>query len=81
MNILSAMIRLIKAKYARFQCHKNPVRYARSIGIQIGKGTRFYGAQPKMFSLEPWVIKIGDNCHITDDVLFETHDTGTLTVE
>ena len=46
-----------------------------------GGGTRFYGTSPKMFSTEPWVITIGDNCNITDDVLFMTHDAGTLAVE
>lgn len=44
-------------------------------------GTRFYGASPEMFSTEPWVIKIGCNCNITADVLFMTHDGGTLAVE
>ena len=34
-----------------------------------------------MFSTEPWIIKIGENCNITADVLFETHDAATISVE
>lgn len=63
MNIFGNIIRLIKSRYARFQCHINPVRYARSIGVKVGNGTTFYGASPKMFSTEPWVITIGGVPH------------------
>lgn len=30
------------------------------------------------WSTEPWLIRLGDNVHITDGVRFETHDGGTL---
>lgn len=33
-----------------------------------------------MFPTEPWLITIGDNCHITYGVRFLTHDGGTLVV-
>lgn len=63
------------------RCKRNPVAYARSIGVRIGANTRFYGASPGMFSTEPWLISIGDNVHITDGVKFLTHDGGTLILE
>ncbi|WP_214709024.1 MULTISPECIES: acyltransferase [unclassified Exiguobacterium] len=31
-----------------------------------------------MFSTEPWLITLGNNTHITDEVKFITHDGGTL---
>lgn len=57
------------------------MKYARNLGVYVGEGTRFYGVTPKTFSTEPWVITIGYNCNITADVLFMTHDAGTLAVE
>ena len=31
-----------------------------------------------MFGTEPWLVSLGDNVHITDEVKFLTHDGGTL---
>ncbi|MFZ1290153.1 MAG: hypothetical protein WAR79_08680 [Melioribacteraceae bacterium] len=31
-----------------------------------------------MFGTEPWIITIGNHVHITREVLFITHDGGTL---
>lgn len=41
-------------------------------GLQVGEGTLFVGMQH--FGSEPYLIKIGDNCLITDGVNFITHD-------
>ena len=81
MSIVCALCRLIKSRVNKIKCHLNPVAYAKSIGVKVGGGTKFYGASPMMFSTEPWIVSIGENCHITADVLFETHDGGTLVVE
>ena len=79
--IIKKFKKFVKNRVERIYCHINPVEDARSIGVTIGEGTRFYGTSPKMFSTEPWIIKIGENCNITADVLFETHDAATLSVE
>lgn len=81
MRIISRITERIRTLLARWKCHVDPVGYARSLGVRVGKGTRFYGTSPKMFSTEPWVITIGENCNITDEVLFMTHDAGTLSVK
>ena len=53
-----------------------PIKYAKKIGVNF-KGTVYiYGSVS--YSTEPWLITIGDRCHITDGVKFETHDGGTL---
>lgn len=69
---------LIKLFLNRLKCKKNPVKYFRKIGVKIGKNVHFYGANPTMFSSEPWLVTLGDNVHISDNVLFLTHDNGTL---
>lgn len=71
----------IGLKIDRFRCARDPVKYAKSLGVRVGEGTRFYRASPETFSTEPWVITIGRNCKIAPDVLFITHDGGTLTLE
>lgn len=53
-------------------------KYARKIGVNINGRVRIYGNPYKMFGTEPWIIKLGDNVHITDEVMFVTHDGGTL---
>jgi acetyltransferase-like isoleucine patch superfamily enzyme len=56
----------------------DPLGYARSLGVRLGKNVKFYGMPPGMFSTEPWLITIGDNVHITAGCAFITHDGGTL---
>lgn len=73
--------KVMKSIYSFVSCKVNPVSYGRSLGVKIGDGTKIYGATPHMFSTEPWIIEIGNKCHITADVLFVTHDGGTLIIE
>lgn len=56
----------------------DPNGYASSIGVRLGKNVKFYGMKPGMFSTEPWLITIGDDCYITANCQFITHDGGTL---
>ena len=52
--------------------------YAKWIGVNMGKNVHIYGNPTKMFGSEPWLITLGNNVHITSDVLLVTHDGGTL---
>lgn len=56
----------------------NGIKYAKYIGVNMGKNCFIYGNPMHMFSTEPWCITLGDNVHITREVLFITHDGGTL---
>jgi len=56
----------------------SPVGYARWIGVNAGKNVRIYGNSYGMFGTEPWCITLGNNVHITREVLFVCHDGGTL---
>lgn len=52
--------------------------YAKFIGVNMKGKVHIYGNPYKMFSTEPWCVTLGDNVHITDDVVFVCHDGGTL---
>lgn len=54
----------------------SPEGYANHIGVNIAKDVRIYGNVS--WGTEPWIITIGDGCHITNDVTFVTHDGATL---
>lgn len=64
--------------YDRFLAKINPAKYAINIGVKVLGKCFIYGDSYKMFSTEPWLITLGNNVHITDEVRFITHDGGTL---
>jgi len=70
--------RFLSGLWKRYKIGRDPVGYARSIGVRIGRGCHFYAADAGMFGSDPYLITIGDNVHITRGVLFITHDGGTL---
>ena len=70
--------KLIKKIYLTIYAYINHVGYAKYIGVNMGYNVNIYGNPLNMFGTEPWCINIGNNVHITRDVLFVTHDGGTL---
>ena len=52
------------------------MRYARTIGVNMPMGVNLYGKV--YWGTETWLITIGEGCHITNNVTFETLDGGTL---
>jgi len=48
--------------------------YRKYFGVKIGKNIRFTGKPD--WGVEPFLIEIGDNVTITQDVFFITHDGG-----
>jgi acetyltransferase-like isoleucine patch superfamily enzyme len=73
--ILLSVVRTLRDKIA---AARDPIRFARGIGVDVHPSVRFYGVSRGMFGSEPWLIRIGANCHITAGVTFVTHDGGTL---
>lgn len=65
---------LFEAVYAKF----DHTGYAKYKGVTFGENFHIYGNPYSMFGTEPWCIKFGNNVHITRDVMFITHDGGTL---
>jgi len=49
------------------------VHYLRKLGCKVGNGTRFMGGVPYL-GTEPYLIEIGEDCLLTDNLHFHTHD-------
>lgn len=62
------IISFIKRKFM------NPVEYAKSLGVKVGKNCEFYS--DILWGSEPYLITIGDNVRITTGCKFVTHDGG-----
>lgn len=52
----------------------NPLRYWKKKGVKFGKNVIINSSVS--FGSEPYLIEIGDNCKITSDVCFISHDGG-----
>jgi acetyltransferase-like isoleucine patch superfamily enzyme len=57
---------------ARYQRNRDPVAYARSIGVTVGERCRLYQCS---FGSEPYLITLGDHVSATSTT-FVTHDGG-----
>jgi O-antigen/teichoic acid export membrane protein len=68
------VLRLARWVRTQYYVRRNPVGYARSIGVTIGEGTQLYGGETGTFGSEPYLVTIGKNCHIAHEVRFITHD-------
>ncbi len=51
-GIISYVIGLVHTKI-------DPLGFARSQGVRMGKNIHFYGMKPGMFSTEPWLTTLG----------------------
>ena len=56
--------------------HRDPVRYFRSHGAEIGEGVEIYGANLSTFGSEPYLVSIGNQVTTSHNVDFITHDGG-----
>ncbi len=70
------MKKIVKRLYYFYVKRSNPMKYAKIIGVKMGKNTHIYGNV--LWGSEPWLITLGDNVYITDGCKFITHDGGTL---
>lgn len=73
------VIRIIKAFFGKVYSYVSPIAYARHIGVQIGDNCRLTG-NPNWGS-EPWLITIGNDVLITQNVTFLTHDGSIHTMK
>lgn len=55
---------------------KDPVAYARKIGVKVGKDCRLIGIKRGQFGSEPYLIRIGSHVTIASGTSFITHDGG-----
>ncbi|WP_256003252.1 acyltransferase [Pedobacter deserti] len=67
--IVNPLKRLLKL----YKFLKDPVQYAKDVGVKVGHQSKIATLD---FGSEPFLIAIGDHCHITKKVKFITHDGG-----
>ena len=68
MNIIRKLIDFYTKK-------TNPMKYARRVGVTIGKNCRLIDSPH--WGSEPWLIAIGDHTEISFECTFITHDGAT----
>lgn len=79
MGIIKLINKGITHLYYRVYAKVSKVKFIKRIGVNCKSDNIFiYGDPYSMFGTEPWCISLGDNVHITREVLFITHDGGTL---
>jgi len=54
--------------------YRDPVRYFRRQGAEIGEGVEIFGANLFTFGSEPYLVSIGNQVTISHNVDFITHD-------
>ena len=65
---------MIQKLIKRYKQWKDPIAYARSIGVSVGVGCRLLSFN---FGTEPWLITIKDHVLVSGNVTFLTHDGST----
>ena len=70
------MTRLLTKLRAMTLARRDPARFARSIGVQVGSSSRLIDISAKTFGSEPYLVKLGDHVTVTSGVRFITHDGG-----
>ncbi len=70
--------RLIKRMWQMWQVRRDPVAYARSLGVRVGEGTQIFSTELGIFGGEPYLVTLGRCCYVTEGVRFVTHDGGVL---
>lgn len=72
------IIKIFKKIFEILLSYYSHEKFAKHIGVNMGNDVHIYGNPMGMFSTEPWCITLGNHVHITREVLFITHDGGTL---
>ena len=62
----------------KYNMARNPVKYLRKMGVKIGSGCSIAGNVS--VGSEPYLISIGDNVRLTENVRLITHDGGLWVV-
>ena len=59
---------------------KDPIKFARSLGVSIGDNCKILGDPRAIFGSEPYLVTLGNHVEITSTVTFITHDGGVWTL-
>lgn len=69
---MAFIISTVKAIVSRIKQLKNPVGYAKKIGVNIEPSAKLISRVG--WGSEPWLISVGANTVISSEVVFSTHD-------
>lgn len=70
------IVRLLRALRDHVLIRRDPVTYARSLGVTVGDNARLLGCERGTFGSEPYLVTLGDHVTVTAGVAFVTHDGG-----
>jgi|688.fasta_scaffold166048_2 acetyltransferase-like isoleucine patch superfamily enzyme len=70
------LLHFYKFLQRRWNIYYDPVGYARSLGVNIGKECRLLDIDIGTFGSEPYLVQLGDHVTVTSGVRFVTHDGG-----
>jgi acetyltransferase-like isoleucine patch superfamily enzyme len=73
---MSIFARVVRKLVSLYRLKSDPIGFARSIGVRVGRRCRFIGVTQGTFGSEPYLVTIGDHVTITAGVSFVTHDGG-----
>src|SRR5438552_2654257 len=75
-GLIKGLAHDIARLYAFWKMRRDPIAYARSLGVHIGDDCQLLGLAPFTFGSEPYLIWIGNRVLVTAGVRFITHDGG-----
>ncbi len=65
---------LVSIALAAWKARRDPVGFARSLGVQVGENCRLYRVTLSTFGSEPYLITMGNRVTVGGGVQFATHD-------
>ena len=66
--------RALRRAVSEYRVRRDPVRFARSLGVRVGDDCRFIATTVTSWGSEPYLITIGDHVTLTAGVRLITHD-------
>lgn len=70
------LLRALRHLRDRVDATRDPVAFARRIGVTVGPDCRLLGIDRGTFGSEPYLVRLGEHVTITAGVQFITHDGG-----
>jgi acetyltransferase-like isoleucine patch superfamily enzyme len=74
--MIGNIFQLLRFIYNWIAAHRNPVAYARKLGVRIGEDCRILTDASGCFGSEPYLVTLGNHVTVTAGVRFVTHDGG-----
>nr|MDT0666118.1 acyltransferase [Micromonospora sp. DSM 115978] len=66
----------VRSAAMQYLSRRDPVGFARRVGVTVGSDCRFIGVGLATFGSEPYLVRLGDHVAIASGVRFLTHDGG-----